>query len=169
MNNIVANLFRFIVFITLQVLIFNNIKFLGFINPQIYLIPLLLLPLEMKKWIQYLIAFSTGFIIDMFSNVYGIHSLSCLIIMFVRPYFVFLINGFRPTDGIFKPVPGVKDFNWLMIYVVGISFLHQLLVTTIETFNMSEILHILWVTIVNTIFTVVLIICVEYLFYTEKK
>ena len=69
MNNIVANFLRFIVFLTLQILVFNNIKFLGFINPQIYLIPLLLLPLEMKKWIQYVIAFTTGFIIDMFSNI----------------------------------------------------------------------------------------------------
>ena len=169
MNNIVANLFRFIVFLGLQILIFNNVKFLGYINPQIYLIPLLLLPMEMQNRIQYIIAFSTGFLIDMFSNIYGIHSLSCLIIMFIRPYFVFLINGFRPTDGLFKPVPGVKDLKWLLIYVIGISFLHQLLVTTLETFNMSEILHILWITIVNTTFTVVLIICVEYLFYSEKK
>jgi hypothetical protein len=169
MNNVVANILRFIVFLALQIFIFNNIKFLGFINPQVYLIPLLLLPLEMKKWIQYLIAFTTGFIIDMFFNVYGIHALAALIIVFLRPYWVFLINGFRPVEGVFKPIPGEKDFNWLLIFVFGITFLHQLIVSLFETFKMSEFIHILWITIVNSIFTTIVILSIFYLFYSEKK
>ncbi|HPE39735.1 MAG TPA: hypothetical protein PLI77_01455 [Bacteroidales bacterium] len=169
MNNLISLFFRFVVFVGLQVLVFNNIRFIGFINPQIYLIPLLLLPLDMKKWIQYIIAFATGLAIDIFTSVYGIHSLASLMLIFVRPYFVFFINGFKPNDGIFKPLPGSKDFKWLFVYVSGLSFLHQLLVSFLETFNMSQFFYTLWVAIVNTFFTVILILCVEYLFYNKKK
>lgn len=169
MNNIVSGFLRFLIFLGLQILIFNNIKFSGYINPQIYLIPLLLLPLEYKKWVQYLIAFATGFVIDMFSNVYGIHSLACLILIFIKPNFVFFINGFKPNDGIFKPLPNVKDFNWLLIYNIGMVFLHQIIVSFIETFNFSAFFYIIWIAIVNTFFTVILILCIEYLFYSEKK
>lgn len=169
MNNVISIFFRFIIFLGLQILLFNNIRFIGFINPQIYLITLLLLPLEMKKWMQYIIAFATGFVIDMFTNVYGIHSLASLLIIFVRPYFVFFINGFKPNDGVFKPLPGIKDFNWILIYTTGMCFLHQVLVSFLETFNMSQFFYTLWVAIVNTFFTVILILCVEYLFYNEKK
>lgn len=169
MNNVISNLFRFFIFLSLQLLIFNNIKFLGYINPQVYIIFLLLLPIEMKKWIQYVIAFLTGFLVDMFFQTHGIHALSCLIIIFLRPYLVLLLNGFRPIDGVFKPIPGAKDFKWIVLYVAGMAFVHQLLVTMIETFNMKEFFHIMWVTLLNTFFTTVLIVCIEYLFYTDKK
>lgn len=169
MNNVISNLFRFVIFLSLQVLVFNNIKFLGYINPQVYLIALLLLPLEMKKWIQYIIAFFSGFIIDMFFQTFGIHAVASLMIIFIRPYFVFLLNGFRTSDGIFKPLPGIKDLNWIAIYVGALTFIHQLMVTLIETFNMKDFFHSLWITIINTFFTTIIIICIEYLFYSEKK
>ena len=145
------------------------IKFLGYINPQVYIIFLLLLPLEIKKWVQYLIAFFTGLLIDMFFQTHGIHALSSLIIIFIRPYIVLLLNGFKPIDGIFKPLPGFKDFRWIAFYVGSMAFVHQFLVTLIETFDMSEFFHIIWVTLINTFFTTILIVCIEYLFYSEKR
>jgi len=169
MNSIVAQVFRFIIFLGLQIFIFNNIRFLNSINPQIYLIPLLLLPLEMKKWIQYIVAFLTGFLIDIFFNVYGVHALAALLLVFIKPYWMFLINGFRPVEGTFKPVPGEKDLNWLLLFVFGITFFHQLIVSIFETFNMSEFFHIIWITLLNAIFTTIVIISILYLFYSEKK
>lgn len=169
MNNVMSNLIRFVIFLTLQVLVFNNIKFLGYINPQVYILALLLLPLDMKKWIQYIIAFLTGFIIDMFFQTFGIHAIASLLIIFIRPHFVFLLNGFKTTDGIFKPLPGIKDLKWIALYVGTLAFIHQLTVTMIETFNMKEFFYIIWITLVNTFFTTIIIICIEYLFYSEKK
>jgi len=169
MNNVISNLFRFVIFLSLQVLVFNNIKFLGYINPQVYIIALLLLPLEMKRWIQYIIAFLTGFVIDMFFQTFGIHAIASLIIIFIRPYFVFLLNGFRTYDGIFKPLPGIKDLKWIAMYVGVLAFLHQLIVTMIETFDMKEFFHSLWIALINTFFTTIIIICIKYLFYSEKK
>ncbi|PKP28492.1 MAG: rod shape-determining protein MreD [Bacteroidetes bacterium HGW-Bacteroidetes-19] len=169
MNNVIPNLFRFFIFVVLQLLVFNNIKFLGYINPQIYIIFLLLLPLELKKWVQYIIAFLTGLLIDMFFQTFGIHALSSLIIIFIRPYLVFFLNGFKPNDGVFKPLPGFKDFKWIAFYVGIMAFVHQFLITLIETFNMSDFFHIIWVTILNTFFTTILIVCIEYLFYSSKK
>ena len=169
MNNVIPNLFRFFIFLSLQLLIFNNIKFLGYINPQVYIIFLLLLPLEIKKWVQYLIAFFTGLLIDMFFQTFGIHAIASLLIIFIRPHFVFLLNGFKTTDGIFKPLPGIKDLKWIALYVGTLAFIHQLTVTMIETFNMKEFFYIIWITLVNTFFTTIIIICIEYLFYSEKK
>lgn len=169
MNSIASNLFRFVIFIALQVFIFNYVHLFGFINPQVYILPLLLLPLEMKKTFQYLIAFFTGFFIDMFFQTYGIHSLACLLLIYFKPIWVSIITGVRSSDEIFKPLPGEKDFKWILAYVGGLVFLHQLTITMLETFNMREILMILWVSLATALVTTILIVSILYIFFYSKK
>ena len=168
MNNVFAQIFRFLILITLQVLICNNIHLFGFLNPQLYVLALLLLPIELKKSAQYMIAFFTGLTVDFFLQTFGIHALACLILIAVRPAFVFILSGSRPQDAILKPIPGVKDFKWLVLYTIGLVFIHQLIVTGVETFTWTEWLRISWISIANTLFTTVIILAIEYTFISEK-
>ena len=169
MNKAIANIIRFIILIAAQVFICNNIDFFGFINPYIYILALLLLPLEIPKSAQYLIAFATGFIIDMFSLTFGMHASASLLVIFVRPYIVNLLNGRHTTENIDKPVPGFKDFNWLLAYTLILVFIHHFTFTLLEVFNFHEFLRTLLVSLANTIFTTTIILCIEYIFIPIKK
>ena len=168
MNNFFSQISRFFVLITLQVLICNHIHLFGFLSPQLYVLALLLLPIELPRTVQYLIAFFTGLIVDLFLQTFGIHALACLLLVWLRPSFVFIISRARLQDAVFKPIPGVKDFNWLLLYTIGLVFLHQLIVTGVETFTWKEWFRIIWISIANTLFTTTIILAVEYIFISEK-
>jgi len=62
-NSILRFGLLFIILILLQVLLFNNIQFSGYINPYVYLMFIILLPVEIPSWILLLLSFGTGLIV----------------------------------------------------------------------------------------------------------
>jgi rod shape-determining protein MreD len=86
----------FILLILFQVLLFNNIQFSGYVNPYVYIMFILLLPVEIPGWLLLLLSFFTGMIIDFFSGSPGMHSFASVLAGFVRPYVLRIIS---PRDG----------------------------------------------------------------------
>jgi len=168
MNKFTKNFSRFIVLILLQVFVFNYVQWFGFLNPFVYLLFLILLPLEISKSVQYIIAFSTGFMVDVFLRTYGIQTFACVLMIFFRPYIILILNGFKPFESGVRPVPGVKEFSWILVYTLLLVFIHQITVTTLEVFQWIQWWHIIWSSVANTLFTTFIILCIEYIFYTEK-
>ena len=78
MNNATTNILRFLLVIVAQIFVLNYIHLFGCVNAYLYLMALLMLPFEVPRWIQYIIGFVTGFIIDMFTMTYGIHAYSSM-------------------------------------------------------------------------------------------
>jgi len=169
MNKFIKNFSRFIILILLQVFVFNYVQWFGFLNPVVYLLFLILLPLETSKSGQYIIAFVTGFIVDAFLRTYGIQAFACVLMVFLRPHIILILNGFKPLETGVKPVPGVKDFQWILVYTLLLVFIHQLTVTALEVFQWNQWWRIIWSSAVNTLFTTFIILCVEYIFYEGKN
>lgn len=169
MNNVVANILRFLVTIIVQVLVLNNIHLFGCVNAYLYLIALLMLPFELPRWLQYLIGFATGFIIDMFTVTYGVHASACTLMMFVRPYLVDALNGRKTDNAVDKPQPGYKDFRWLLAYTAILVFVHQFAAVMWEAFTFRHFWKSLLVIFGNTILSSAVILCCQYIFIPDKK
>lgn len=170
MNNTVRNnIIRFAILLPVQVLILNYVHLFGFINPYIYLMALLLLPFTMPKSWQYIIAFATGMVVDIFSMTYGVHASASLFVIFLRPFLLEMMDGNRANDNTNSPMPGVKPLNWIVIYTSVMVFIHHFLVTMLEVFTFHNFWRNLGATIVNTIFTTFCIICLEYIFIPSKN
>jgi rod shape-determining protein MreD len=169
MNKFTKNLSRFVILILLQIFVFNYVQWFGFLNPFVYLLFLILLPTELQKSTQYVIAFATGFIVDAFLRTYGIQAFACVLMVFLRPYIILILNGLKPLDTGVKPVPGVKEFSWILVYTLLLVFVHQISVSVLEVFQWMRWWHILWTSVVNTFFTTFIILCVEYIFYAGKS
>ena len=67
-NSPIINILRFVLLVITQVLIFNNLNFLGFINPMVYVIFFYWYPIKGNRALFMIIAFLLGFIIDVFSE-----------------------------------------------------------------------------------------------------
>jgi rod shape-determining protein MreD len=65
-NNIITSILRFVVLILVQVLILNNIHLGGYINPYLYVLFILLLPIETPKWAVLILAFFLGLGVDIY-------------------------------------------------------------------------------------------------------
>lgn len=169
MNNVFSNILRFVIVLLLQIFICNYIHLFGFLTPALFLFALLLLPLELPKSVQYLIGFASGFIVDMFTHTLGVNSFACTVMMFVRPYWVRLLNGRSTIEGVDRPIPGVKDFKWMAFYVLFLTFVQQFLVVMLETFSFRYFGHTLLSILGNTLFSAFVLLCVIYIFFPTRS
>lgn len=170
MNNIIyKNIFRFILLFFLQIYVFNNIELLGYLNPYIYVLFILLLPLETPRFLLLIAAFVMGFSIDYFSNSMGINIAACVFIAYLRPGLIKLISQKSESNPGMKI--GIRDFGfrWFFIYTIVLVSLHHLLLFYLEVFRFNEFFDTLERSLFSALFTIILIIISQYLLFSPKK
>ncbi|WP_081211826.1 rod shape-determining protein MreD [Salegentibacter sediminis] len=155
-NSILSNTARFIGLILLQVLILNNINFLGYINPYLYVLFILLYPFNANQSFFLILAFLLGLSIDIFEDSGGIHAAACLIAAFVRP------NLLRFSFGVSYDHQNIKlsatPFGARLSYILLIVLIHHFILFSLEMFSLSHIILVLKKTLFSSIFTVILVI-----------
>jgi len=172
MNNIIANILRFVLLLVVQITICQHISLFGYMSPALFLFALFLLPLEMPLSLQYIIGFATGFVVDAFAHTLGVSCFACTAMMFVRPYVVKFLNGSNNNnmyENIDRPVPGAKDFRWILFYTLILTFIYEILAVLLGTMTFKNFGHTMLVILGNTVFTVFVILCVEYIFHPRVK
>ena len=140
-------------------------------TPAWFLLALYLLPLEMPLSLQYVIGFATGFVTDAFAHTLGVSSFACTLLMFLRPYIVRMLNGANNVkfENIDRPVPGVKDFRWVFLYTLTLTSIYEVVAVLLETMTFKNFGHTLLVIVGNTLFSVFVILCIEYIFHSRVK
>jgi len=161
-NSILRFSLIFVLLILLQVLLFNNIKFSGYINPYVYIMFIILLPVEIPSWILLLLSFFTGIIIDLFSGSPGMHSSATVFAGFVRPFVLRIVS---PRDG-YEPraEPSMVNygFRWFLIYSLFIVLVHHTALFYLEVFRFADFFRTLLRVLLSSLFTVVFIVLIEF-------
>ncbi|WP_299128394.1 rod shape-determining protein MreD [uncultured Winogradskyella sp.] len=166
MNNTALYIIRFIVLILVQVAICNNINFLGYINPYIYIIFIFLYPIRDTRLTLLLVSFLLGVLIDLFSDSGGVHAAASVVLAYARP--LALKNSF----GMLYEHQTIKfsktDLGNLITYIIIATTLHHLVLFSLEIFNISSIILILKKTLFSGIFTIILSTLIIILFSRNK-
>lgn len=161
-NEILINSVRFIILVMFQILILNHINFLGFVNPYIYVLFILLYPINGNQSLLIFVSFLLGICIDIFGDSVGIHAAASVFIAYIRPFilkFSFGVSYEYNMIKINKAPPVAK-----MVYVITMVFLHHFVLFALEIFSLSHIILILKSTLLSGIFSVLLILCTLLLF-----
>jgi rod shape-determining protein MreD len=161
------NIARFILLLAAQVLVFNNINFLGYINPFPYILFIILYPVNSNKTGLLVASFFLGLMVDMFCNSGGVHAAACLVLAFVRPYifkFAFGLSYEYQTVKL-NDVLTPQRFSFLLVAVI----IHHFILFLLEIFQMSFILEILLKTILSTVFTIIICIVIIYLIKPNRR
>lgn len=161
-------IFRFFVLIGLQVLILNNVQLSGFINPYLYVLFILLLPVKFPKALVLILGFISGLTVDMFTNTMGIHAAATTAMAFIRPY---ILKMFSPRDGYeAEAVPNIKDFglNWFLVYVTILVLFHHIILFYIEVFRLGDFFLTLTRALLSSVLTLLLIFITQFLFGKAK-
>lgn len=171
MNNVISNILRFLIMLIVQIVICQHVCLFGYMTPALYLLALFLLPLELPLSLQYLIGFASGFVVDAFAHTLGVSTFACTLMMFVRPFIVRFLNGtnINRFESIDRPEPGVKDFRWILLYTLILTAVYQIVSVLLETMTFRNFGHTFLVMIGNTVFTVFVVLCVEYIFYNKVR
>lgn len=153
---------QFIVLVLAQVLIFSHINFLGYINPYLYVVFILLFPVNTNRLVFLVLSFALGLTVDVFSDSGGVHAAAAVSIAYIRPLVLKFCFGSVYEHHIikFKNV----DFGAKLIYFVILVLIHHFILFALEIFNFRDIILILRKTLFSSIFTIILCLIATILF-----
>ncbi|MGC3977049.1 MAG: rod shape-determining protein MreD [Paludibacteraceae bacterium] len=160
MQLVLQLIFRFIILVLVQIFVLDNIQFLGYINPMIYVLFILSLPVKFPYWLSLLLAFVLGATIDVFSNTLGMHIFATVFLAFIRVPVTNII--IRTEEGV-NFVPTFKSFgvaNYIK-YIVICVLMHHIGLFFIESFSLQGILFTLIKVLVSSAVTIAIILLVQ--------
>lgn len=164
---LLVNIFRFVLLLATQIIVFNNMIFFGFISPFPYVLFIILYPVNGNKSGLLLASFLLGLIMDMFSNSGGIHATACLALAYFRPFLFKFSFGLSYEYQTVKlnDVLTPERFSFILLSVV----IHHLVLFILEAFQFSFFWDILLRTVLSTVFTIIICIIIIYLIKPNKR
>ncbi len=168
-NQLGRYLLSFIAIILVQVLILNNLNLGGYINPWLYVLFILILPVETPKWLLLVFGFITGLIMDAFLNTIGMHASATVFLAFLRPLFLRFLaprDGYEPGS---LPVPSHFGFGWFLKYAIVSVTTHHLFLFIVEAFTFEHFFVTLWKSILSSLVTLMVIMIAQLFSSREKR
>lgn len=150
-NDIVLNTLRFIGLLLLQFFVMDQILFLGYINPMVYILFIVLYPMSNKRWTLLFLSFALGIIIDTYQDTGGAHAAAAVTLTYVRPFLLKLVFG---ESYLMRNVKVMESSLDRIALIIGLSIVvHHLVYYSLIIFNVVQILEILKLTLVVGIAT----------------
>ncbi len=158
--------FRFVVLVLVQVLLFNQVHLGGFINPYVYVLFILLLPISMPRYQVLLLSFLTGIVIDWFSNTLGLHAAASVLMGYARFPVIKLITQKESDQSDF---PGVMQtgIRWFLLYISILVVIHHFFLFFIEVFSFENFHLTLLRSLASSLFTVIILFLSQYLVFRK--
>ena len=156
-STVLSNIARFFFLILLQVLLLNNINFLGYVNPYLYVLFIILYPFNGNQTLFLLLCFLLGLGVDIFEDSGGINAAACLVVAYGVSYDYQTVK--------FSSTPYGSRFS----YVALLVFVHHFVLFLLEIFSFAHLLLLLKKTFFSGIFTIVLVFMALALFNRKSR
>jgi len=166
-NKIILNSIRFFLILFVQIVFLNNIQLWGVFTPFIYILFILLLPVDLPNWLLLVLAFITGIIIDVFDSTIGVHAFALIFVAFLRPFILKIWAPYDGYDPLKELLPHEYGFGWFIKYSFLMVAIHQLILFYMEAFSFQNFDLLLYRWAINVFFTELLILIT--VFATEKR
>ena len=168
MRGVVGYSIQFLIIVALQVLILNNVELLGYMNPYLYLIFLLILPADIGRNSLLIIAFFLGLSIDLFENSGGLHTSATLLIAFLRPTLFKLIAGPSSSELERFNIKTLGTGRFLLLAAITV-LIHHFWLFMLESFSLKDLLQVFKRTFFSSLFTLLLIYLTQLLVYRKEE
>ncbi|WP_348824321.1 rod shape-determining protein MreD [Flavobacterium aestuarii] len=166
-STLLVNIFRFVLLLALQILVFNNMNFGGYVSAFPYILFIILYPVNGNKFNLLIASFFLGLIMDLFCNSGGVHAAACVLLAYLRPSFFKFSFGLSYEYQTVKlnDVLTPERFTFILLAVVT----HNSTMFLLESFQISFILDVLLRTLLSTLFTILICIILIYLIKPNKR
>jgi hypothetical protein len=171
MSTLIKNIFRFILFIGMQVFILNQIPPLHqFIVPYLYFLFILWLPFNLPRFPLLIIAFIFGLTLDYFTGTMGLHAAACVLIAYVKPFLLNLLIPQETTEQSYIE-PSISSMGWApySLYVGLLTFIHHFYLVLLEWLQFGNFVYFLGKVTATTGISLLLIFVTEMLFSRNAK
>ena len=170
MKHIYKNIWTIPLLVVFQIFILNNINFLGYANPYLYLIPIITLPYDTPKWILMIVSIYTGILLDLdpINFRLGMHSSILIFIAFIKPTLQKLILNKKTIEERYplnlKKI-GYKNFSLLAISII---LIHNSLIFMMEYFVFFNFYILFLKVIISSLITYIVILITQLITLKNK-
>lgn len=166
-STLLVNIFRFVILLALQILVFNKMNFGGYVSAFPYILFIILYPVNGNKANLLIASFFLGLIMDLFCNSGGVHATACVLLAYLRPYFFKFSFGLSYEYQTIKlnDVLTPERFTFILLSVTT----HHIALFLLESFQITFILDVLLRTLLSTLFTILTCIILIYLIKPNKR
>ena len=161
-----------LIFILLQVLVFNQINVkIGdfFITPFVYILFIMLLPMDTKTDVVLWSAFFMGLVIDFLSGTVALHTASLVLVAYLRAP---ILNMIAPRMGYAQgnlPSYLFYGWGWFFKYAVLMALIHDFWYYFLDTFTFRALGLVIIKVIFNVIISVIFIFLMHYIFKNRPQ
>jgi hypothetical protein len=136
------------------------------INPYIYPLLIILLPITVRPYNLLIIAFSVGFVIDVFRDTLGMHTSALVLVAFLRPLLFKLLNPKEQETNDLMDMY-YHGVTWFVVYVSIVVFIHHSVFFLVEKGNFVSYHYTFFKTIISSRFSVLFMMM--YLLFSSNK
>lgn len=130
-------IFVFVVFFV-QVFVLNNLSITPLVAPMVYILPLLLLPIEYPQWKMLLAGLITGVVMDFTMGTPGLNTMVTLPIAMARRPLIFVLGGLSQISND-SGIPSVKRLGARFHrYIIGSVTIHSILFYLMERLSFEN-------------------------------
>ena len=151
----ILHIFQFFLLLFLQSFLLNNINLFGFINPNLYLLFVIIYRLDGNPTLLIIIGFVMGLLLDLLTQGSGGHTIATLTIAFLR------LSIIKFSFGVNYDVPmGMIKGSLLrqrLLYFMLMVVIHHLVLYSIVYFSFDNIIIILKNTLFTSFFTFIMV------------
>ena len=167
----ISYIIQFVLLCLLQIIIIKQdfVIFGGLGFCFAYVMFLLSLPVSLPRSATMTLAFFCGLFIDLFYNSPGINAATCVLLMFLRPHLLPFLN----TQGFSESITtisinsvGIRVYS---VYILTFIFIHHLGLFILQEANFDRIGVIFSKTIISTVYTFLVILILQFIFYNERR
>lgn len=164
-----VHIFQFFIFLAVQILLVRNVVLFNTAFCYIYIGFLLFLPIQMPKVSLLLLAFLTGFTVDIFYDTVGINAAACVLLAYLRPYVLLLLtprDDYEKNDTINLHVMG---WRWFTVYAVFLVFMHHAALFFLELGSFREVGFTMAKVVLSTLLTYIVLVIIQLLFFSIRR
>jgi len=143
MNRWFREIAVFVSFVLLQMLVVDKIRLFDIVTPFVYIYVIMKFRINISRTLLIVLSFLLGLIIDIFSDMYGIHAAACTLIGFIREPLLDRFADMKdlPEDSV--PSYRLFGFGKFFRYALIIVAIHHVTVFAIDAFGFSQPLMLL--------------------------
>lgn len=161
--------FYFIIYLLVQVMLFKQIVLFNTAFCFLYVVFILLLPIETNSLALMGLAFLLGFLVDVFYDSLGLHAMSLVLVAYLRNYWLGTITPQGGYDAGEGPTLAVNGLQWFMVYALPLVFVHHFVLFFTEAGGFGIFWFTMQKVITSLIFTMTVILFLQYFTFDRRR
>jgi hypothetical protein len=159
----------FVIYLLTQVMLFKQIVLFDTAFCFLYVVFILMLPIETNSLALMGLAFLLGFLVDVFYDSLGLHAMSLVLVAYLRNYWLGTITPQGGYDAGEGPTLAVNGLQWFMVYSLPLVFIHHFVLFFTEAGGFGIFWFTMQKVITSLIFTMTVIIFLQHFTLDRRR